>query len=80
MFIIGAGATAGAASLSPPPNSVVNHTPPAVTTVPATPTIVFLRPDQVPSFVFSTYSDIKLCFCIYSLLKSVIPNKLLFLS
>ena len=58
--ITGAGAAAGAASLSPPPNNVDNQTPPAVTTVPATPIIVFFKPDQVPSC--SCSSDIVFVF------------------
>jgi hypothetical protein len=49
------GAAAGcAASLSPPPNRVVKNTPPAVTRVVSTPTIVFFNPDQDPSFCASS--------------------------
>jgi hypothetical protein len=54
ILITGAAAGAGAASLSPPPNRVVRNTPPAVTIVPSTPTIVFFKPDQVPSFCVSS--------------------------
>jgi hypothetical protein len=60
MLITGAACTGAGSALSPP-KSVDNHTPPAVTTVPATPIIVFFKPDQVPSDC-STSSDIVFVF------------------
>ena len=56
MLITGAACTGAGSDLSPPPKSVDIHTPPAVTNVPATPIIVFFKPDQVPSDC-STSSD-----------------------
>jgi hypothetical protein len=64
MLITGAAAGAGAAS-SPPVILVTPQVPKPITAVVATPIIVFLRPDQVPSFDCSNSSDIYFVFIFY---------------